>query len=212
MNKFPEDPIEIERVCKKYNIWPYRIEEGLVHVKGNVSLYNKNLVSIPVRFGVVNGWFDCGVNNLTSLEGSPIECKHFYCRRNRLTSLVGAPIKGPIDFVCDQNHLTSLVGAPDKVESFSCWDNPLRSLEGLPLANVYTINGTRFEWITDNIKEFLKLVAFGKEFDLSMDEIYCISEENTGRSRMIRLLDDDSKKKIRVLSFLYKIACTFSDE
>ncbi len=38
-----------------------------------VDLYNKRLTKLPLKFNKINGYFDCGYNKLTSLEGSPIE-------------------------------------------------------------------------------------------------------------------------------------------
>ena len=179
---FPEDPRGIKGVCKKYKIENYRIENGLVHVNGPVNLNHSNLVSLPVRFGKVNSWFDCSRNYLTSLEGSPIECGDFYCGKN---------------------SLTSLLGAPDKVKYFSCWHNSLRTLEGLPLAKRYAFGGTRFRWINED--EFPKLVALGKEFGLSVDEILCLSEGNPNKDSMIRLLSKDRKNLVKSLNSFYKI-------
>jgi hypothetical protein len=62
MYKFPEDPREIKELCKKYNIKKYRVENGLVHVNGDVYLSGMGLDSLPVRFGKVAGDFYCKNN------------------------------------------------------------------------------------------------------------------------------------------------------
>ena len=87
-----------------------------------------------VRFGVVEGRFDCSGNLLTSLEGAPRKVGgSFECDNNRLTSLVGAPREIGGTFSCHNNRLTSLVGAPEKVRgTFDCRVNQLTSLEGAP--------------------------------------------------------------------------------
>ena len=87
-----------------------------------------------VRFGVVEGRFDCSGNLLTSLEGAPRKVGgSFECDNNRLTSLEGAPQKVGGDFYCGSNLLTSLEGAPREIGgTFSCHNNRLTSLVGAP--------------------------------------------------------------------------------
>ena len=54
----------------------------------------------------VNGWFDCSLNNLTSLENCPkIVIGNFYCSYNNLTSLEFAPQKVDRHFVCHSNDV-----------------------------------------------------------------------------------------------------------
>jgi hypothetical protein len=97
-----------------------------------------------------------------------------------------------------------LAGAPDRVTWFSCWDNPLETLEGLPLAEEYDFWWTQFSWIGYD-KEFPKLVAFGKEFDLRWDEILCMCEQNPDKDSMMRLFSEDRKKFVETLKSFYKI-------
>jgi len=101
----------------------YKINKDLtVDVDGYVNITEKDLTEIPVQFGVVKKWFDCSHNDkLTSLKGSPRECKEFSCSYNRLTSLEGSP-KYCQYFSCSWNELTSLEGAPkfaDIISDFS---------------------------------------------------------------------------------------------
>jgi hypothetical protein len=69
--------------------------------------------------------FDCGHNNLTTLEGAPISVEgDFYCNSNRLNTLEGAPISVGGDFYCHKNNLYTLEGAPRSVGiDFYCWGN-----------------------------------------------------------------------------------------
>jgi hypothetical protein len=103
-------------------------------INGNVWL--RNITHIPKFFKniIVNGYFYCNNNKLTSLEGSPqIVNGYFDCDNNKLTSLEGAPHTVGGSFLCDGNKLTSLEGAPKKVGGdFYCNDNKLTSLEGAP--------------------------------------------------------------------------------
>ncbi|MCK9477053.1 MAG: hypothetical protein M0R46_14095 [Candidatus Muirbacterium halophilum] len=147
---------EIEAICKKYNIKNYIInDDDTIDVDGDVYLYNKKLKVLPLKFRNVNGSFNCGFNELTSLEGAPqrvggdFSCisNHltsleggpqsiggfFDCRNNKLTSLVGCPQSIGGGFYCKDNQLTSLMGCPQSVGGdFSCYDNQLTSLEGAP--------------------------------------------------------------------------------
>ena len=54
----------------------------------------------------VNGWFNCSLNSLTSLENCPkIVNGNFYCSWNNLTSLKGAPQKVDRHFICHSNDV-----------------------------------------------------------------------------------------------------------
>lgn len=89
------------------------IHNGKISVPGDCSLKQTNKISqLPIKFDIVIGRFDCKNNNLTTLEGSPIEVN---------------------TMICSNNKLTSLIGAPERVNNlFSCYKNPLKSLDGLP--------------------------------------------------------------------------------
>ena len=90
-------------------------EDGSVSVDGKVNLTDLDLVRIPFKFRVVEGYFYCGYNNLISLEGAPIDVGgDFNCRDNYLASLKGAPKEVRGDFYCD-NNLISLEGAPEVI-------------------------------------------------------------------------------------------------
>ena len=113
----------------------YTINDDLtVDVSGYVWLNEKNLDYIPVQFGVVDGYFDCTNNNLTSLKGCPTEVAGiFYCHNNNLTSLEHCPTEVNGHFYCHNNNLTSLEHCPTKVNgSFYCFNNNLTSLEHGP--------------------------------------------------------------------------------
>ena len=107
--KLFEEFKDIHSICKKYGIINYNINsDGLVDVNGNVNLYNKGLVELPLKFGKVSGDFNCRGNQLTSLDGCPrIVGGNFYCHNNKLTSLVGGPKEVGGDFDCGYNELTT---------------------------------------------------------------------------------------------------------
>ena len=115
--------------------WALNPQTGLVDVKGSFNCSQQSLTDFRgVKFGVVDGYFYCYDNQLTSLVGAPQEVGGgFYCNVNRLDSHEGAPQKVGIDFYCYDNALTSLVGAPQEVgHDFDCMNNQLTSLVGAP--------------------------------------------------------------------------------
>jgi hypothetical protein len=69
--------------------------------------------ALPVKFGVVNGPFDCSGVGLTTLAGAPSKCSEFNCSNNSLTSLQGSPqiVDGGI-VNCSKNKLQNLEGGP----------------------------------------------------------------------------------------------------
>ena len=127
---------EIKSICNRHNIknWELNSETGLVDVFGDVDISDREITRIPVKFGRVEGNFDCHSNQLTHLEGSPQSVGGgFYCRNNQLTHLEGAPRSVGGGFGCQNNQLTHLEGAPQSVGGyFDCHNNQLTSLEGAP--------------------------------------------------------------------------------
>jgi len=122
---------------EKYNLDSSKVtinSDGSIDYDGNVDLRSKGLTEIPFKFNKVSGYFWCAQNQLTTLEGSPVEVgKSFSCEKNQLTSLKGGPkeVRGP--FSCAKNQLTTLEGAPRIVYGdFFCSGNQLTSHEGKP--------------------------------------------------------------------------------
>src|SRR5690606_35229718 len=116
--KIFESYSEIQSICDRFNIqnWELNSDTGLVDVRGDVNLSGKNLKELPLKFGRVDGYFDCSLNQLTSLEGGPNSVGgHFYCRNNQLISLEGGPNSVAGDFSCRNNQLASLEGGPSSV-------------------------------------------------------------------------------------------------
>ena len=109
---------------KNYTINP----DWTIDVKGDVHLYDKNLIEFPdyIMFNHVSGDFYCYSNQLTSLEGCPTSVGGgFSCGYNQLTSLKGCPTSVGDSFWCDNNQLTSLDGCPISVGGyFYCKNNP----------------------------------------------------------------------------------------
>jgi len=134
-------PTEEELEQRKIDVF-VKMHDGKLNPDGtydfDCSLYNLSSVvkdgKFLIKFGKVKGYFDCSINELTSLEGAPKYVGgDFDCRDNKLKSLKGAPkyVEGYFD--CSVNELTSLEGAPKYVgRNFSCSSNKLTSLKGAP--------------------------------------------------------------------------------
>jgi hypothetical protein len=143
----------------------YSINENeCVNVSGNVKIIKK-ITKILIKFRIVSGHFNCCCNQLTSLEGGPIEVGgYFSCFSNQLTSLKGGPIKVGSVFNCSYNQLTSLEGAPQKVGGdFNCHNNQLTSLKGAPKeigdgfnCDDYLKDQYEYKWYV--IKKFMKSI------------------------------------------------------
>ena len=125
----------INAVCKKFEISNYTINDDYsIDVLGNVSISDKKLTKIPLKFNKVSGYFTCDTNQLTTLLGSPKSVgKSFGCYSNELTTLEGSPESVGGIFDCAHNKLTTLEGGPKEVgRNFNCSDNKLTTLEGSP--------------------------------------------------------------------------------
>ena len=107
LKKFNESVEDIDSICKKYGIKNYTInEDGTVDVDGSVDLSERNLSKLPLKFGRVTGSFYCMHNQLTTLEGCPVEVGgYFNCGSNKLTSLEGCPRVVGGEFYCKDNPL-----------------------------------------------------------------------------------------------------------
>ena len=85
----------------------YIINDNLtIDVNGVVRLWNKNLVKFPdyIKFNKVDGFFDCGDNRLSNLEGCPKYVNEdFSCAENNLISLEDCPTYVGGSFWCREN-------------------------------------------------------------------------------------------------------------
>jgi hypothetical protein len=165
---------EIDTICKKYNIKNYTINsDNSVDVDGYVNLWDKKLESIPLNFNIVNGYFDCGNNNLTSLKGCPVRVgNEFYCNYNRLTSLQYSPqYVESGDFSCGWNKIESLQYCTELIRGgFYCGYNKLTSLEHHP-----TVYG-RFYCSNNQINTFENFYYYKEDVEFWDNPIYDIYE------------------------------------
>jgi hypothetical protein len=125
----------IERFLESRGIRFDRLDDGGLYVAGDLDLSNLKGQKIPdLSDVVVNGYFSCSGNGLTTLKGMPRYVgENFYCSENELETLEGGPEHVGGYYFCDKNRLVSLKGAPAHVGgTFVCSHNPLETLEGGP--------------------------------------------------------------------------------
>jgi hypothetical protein len=127
---------EVAKICRKYGITYWTLNNGLVDVDAYVDLTNRKLTKLPLKFGNVTDGFYCNRNQLTSLEGSPHTVGgDFYCNVNQLTSLEGGPKEVGGNFYCEDNQLISFEGSKKIRGYFVCGNNPLESVWDLITPN-----------------------------------------------------------------------------
>ena len=94
-------------------------------------MYGRNLTKIPLVFRNINrGYFICGGNRLTSLEGCPEKVRRYFnCNNNKLTSFEYCPKYIGGDFNCGHNSITSFDHCPESIGGiFYCNNNPIYHL------------------------------------------------------------------------------------
>ena len=98
----------ISLICKQYGIINYTVnDDESIDVNGDVDLSRYDLTELPLTFNRVTGNFKCGVNNLTTLKGSPRWVGGWFsCSNNQLTSLEFSPEYVGDDLFCSDNNLT----------------------------------------------------------------------------------------------------------
>ncbi len=170
--KIFESNTEIDKICRKYKIVNYTINsDNSVDVDGDVNLFNKGLESIPLNFNIVNGYFDCGYNYLTSLKGCPVRVgNYFSCYNNQLTYLQYSPqyVESSY-FYCGNNKIESLQYCTELIRSyFSCSYNKLTSLEHHP-----TVYGEFICW-NNQINTFEDFYYYKEDIEFRYNPIYDI--------------------------------------
>jgi hypothetical protein len=120
-----QEQIEWLDKCTKGH-WFHNPETGLVDVDGDFGCFSQGLTDFKgVRFGVVTGTFNCGDNQLTSLEGAPLKVGwYFICDDNQITSLEGAPRIVGVKFRAERNPVSerTLKDIYNKMQSGMAWE------------------------------------------------------------------------------------------
>jgi len=119
---------------EKYEVQNYTINDDYtIDIKGDVEIIRKYLTKFPdfIQFGKIYGTFNCSLNQLKSLRGSPIEVeKDFYSTENMLSSLEFSPKIVGGNFEVVKNLLKTLKGCPESVgNNFWCLENDIEDSE-----------------------------------------------------------------------------------
>ena len=113
---------EIIAWLTEHNIQKFEIIDDLfyaylVNVNETVSLPNKSLKEIPIKFNFINGHFNVSHNLLTNLDFSPIEVNGtFNISNNQITTLKDGPRKINGAYNCSLDNLPAL-----KRRGFPLW-------------------------------------------------------------------------------------------
>lgn len=181
---FPTTEEEIHKLCKKYGIGNYTINDDLsLDVDGNVDLNGKKgLMGLPLNFNYVSGDFRCDMNFLITLKGSPKKVDgHFVANTNNLTSLKHVPKYIGKDLYAVKNDIVTFGDVPEYVGGdFYMRLNPIFTLiepfilfEFLLRKNYLEILYEFNEYlIIKNDEVYLgRLKSFVDEFDLEMPDL-----------------------------------------
>jgi len=108
----------------------------------------------------VKGNFHCTDCGIRSLKGCPeIIDGYFSCSRNCLTSLEYGPRVTQKDYYATNNHLISLKGCPDRVGDFRIEMNPLSSIEFLPkTVRCFTLDSKQYELFSGKVRMIRKRI------------------------------------------------------
>jgi hypothetical protein len=126
-----QDKKSIIHWLKKMNYQDYLIHDNLVvDIYGDVDLVEQQLTEFPIQFGEVRGYFDCSLNQLKTLKGSPHTVQSWFnCQGNQLETLENGPKIVLESYDCSSNKLSSLKGAPQVIhKTFFASHNQLLSL------------------------------------------------------------------------------------
>ena len=138
---------EVAEICKRCDIEHWSLEGGLVNVDDDVYLNDSELNELPLKFGVVTGYFDCSNNNLRSLEGCPLRVGgYFDCSRNNLTSLEGCPKYVGGNFYCNYNSIREFTGIKYIEKELYCYGNTIE--------NIWRIISPDWKWDEDQMDLF----------------------------------------------------------
>jgi hypothetical protein len=122
------------RVLGIYNYSTIR-DNCIVDVNGDVNFdkISFEIEKIPVKFGIVQGYFHLCHQKIKTLQNSPTKVGDFHCFNNLLESLEGGPIAINGNFNCSNNRLLSLKGLPinGEINMLNCAFNYITSLEDI---------------------------------------------------------------------------------
>lgn len=189
---------EIKTWLRMNNIEKYTIHTDLsVDVLGDVDLSDKKLAELPIQFNTVFGSFDCSLNHLKSLKGSPYKVTvNFNASTNRLESLKYGPLEVGNNYSCANNQLSTFEGSPKFIYgNFNYSGNKILAFEN---SNAPKVKGDVITGNQDNPfgENDLALWEHVKDIESTIED-FDMLEENFYN-------DYNYDKEIKVDSFKFK--------
>lgn len=214
---------DIEAWLEHYKITNYQLEKSeehgyIVNVDGTVNLKGKKLFAIGVKFGKINGEFNCQDNNLkslnfaphtvkekfdisnnliTSLVGSPKTVGSLHASHNKLTTLEGCPQEIAWAIFVSNNKLKSLTGSPEVVHNvFYCSHNELSDLVGAPkiIKGAFSAQNNRLE----SLKGMPEQIKGSSNFLFNPLQAIDYFPKETGEYFLIKVFLPGTKKLVRL--------------
>ena len=180
---FPTTREEVIEVCEKYEIENYAINDDLsIDVDSDVYLDSQSLEYLPLKFNYVSGNFNCFVNKLKTLEGSPQTVEgNFDCSFNKLETLEGCPQTIGGYFNCSYNELKDLEHFPEVNPTIYIDKNPVNLLvyTFIDKADVFMIEDfVDYEIVRNRDTVMLdRLQTFIRDNNLEMPDLEEIKKE-----------------------------------
>ncbi len=110
----------IHQMCDRFDIFHYEIRnDGKVDVQQSVYMKYAKFKKFPIKFGRIDGDFDCTGSAFTSLEGAPEYVRgSFTIQSLKCTSLEGCPEVIGGNFNCVSVPITSLEYSPKHIGGY----------------------------------------------------------------------------------------------
>lgn len=172
---------QIESLMKELDINKYTVDkDGFVNVDEDVilkkSITIKKARKIPIKFGVINGNFDCSFCLLITLEGVAHTINgDFNCSYNNLKNLSHSPKIVTGDYLCHSNKGLSLSGVTEEIgKDFDASNCELSSTKNAPKF----INGSAI--FADNNIRTIGGLKVKKDLDVSNNKLVSIGDNDVG--------------------------------
>lgn len=130
-----EEMSDIYALCLKHGIQNFSINsDGSIDVRGDVNLRAESLDWLPIKFNVVDGFFDVSNNKIYDFHNFPKEVKgDLLVMVNYFTSLEGFDTKVGGSIMFSNNRLQSVKGLPNEIHgSLDLSENSIVFLDGIP--------------------------------------------------------------------------------
>lgn len=165
---------KVKKWLDNMNIKKYTINDNLtVDVDGDVSIVYQDLKSIPVKFNIVKGDFNCYKNELTDYKGFPrIIGGSSDFSFNKMNSFIGFPEKIGLDFSYGYyDNVKKIYSESNPIkEIIDCLEGPFDICKMINYINEYDVISGKNIFL-DKYRECLELIG------VPDDEIFLYEED-----------------------------------